>query len=75
MSGHSHWSSIKHQKGAADAKKSKVFSKMAREITVAAREGGSNLTNNPKLKLIIEKAKSFNRSISRPWFWSSLCIY
>ena len=60
MSGHSHWSSIKHQKGAADAKKSKVFSKMAREITVAAREGGSNLTNNPKLKLIIEKAKSFN---------------
>jgi YebC/PmpR family DNA-binding regulatory protein len=57
MSGHSHWHSIKYQKTAADAKKSKAFSKMSREITIAAREGG-NPEFNSKLRLAIERAKS-----------------
>jgi len=57
MSGHSHWKSIKYQKTAADAKKSQAFSKISREITVAARSGGSDPTFNSKLRLVIEKAK------------------
>lgn len=60
MSGHSHWHSIKYQKGVVDAKKSKVFSKMAREIMVAAREGGSNPDTNSGLRLAVERAKSMN---------------
>ncbi|MFH1820584.1 MAG: YebC/PmpR family DNA-binding transcriptional regulator [Candidatus Nealsonbacteria bacterium] len=60
MSGHSHWSKIKWQKGAADAKKGKVFSKLSREITMTAREGGSDLNFNPKLRMVVEKARSFN---------------
>lgn len=60
MAGHSHWSKIKYRKEATDAKKSQAFSKMAREITVAVREGGGNPEFNPKLKLVIEKAKSIN---------------
>lgn len=59
MSGHSHWAGIKHKKGLADAKRSKAFSKIAREITIAAREGG-NPEFNSKLKLVIEKAKVIN---------------
>jgi len=59
MSGHSHWSSIKHKKGRADEKRSKIFSKMSKIITVAAKDGGDpNL--NSKLALAIEKAKAFN---------------
>ncbi len=60
MSGHSHWHSIKYQKGAADAKKSKAFSKITRLIAVAAREGGSDPGVNSKLRLAIEQAKSLN---------------
>src|SRR3972149_4179055 len=60
MAGHSHWASIKHKKGAADAKKGKVFSKIARMITVAARKGGSDPDMNPKLQLAIDKARSVN---------------
>jgi YebC/PmpR family DNA-binding regulatory protein len=60
MSGHSHWASIKHKKGAADAKRSKVFSKLAREITVAAREGGGDTTFNSKLRMVVDKAKALN---------------
>jgi YebC/PmpR family DNA-binding regulatory protein len=60
MSGHSHWSSIKHKKGAADAKRSKLFSKLAREITVAAREGGGDVAFNSKLRMVVDKAKSLN---------------
>lgn len=60
MSGHSHWATIKHKKGAADEKRGQVFSKLARMITVAAREGGGNPENNPKLRAAIEKAKSLN---------------
>jgi len=60
MSGHSHWHSIRYKKGIADAKKSKAFSKMSREITIAAREGGGNPEFNTKLRLAIERAKSIN---------------
>ena len=60
MSGHSHWHSIKYAKGLTDKRKGLAFSKMAREITIAAREGGGDPNFNPKLKLAIEKAKSLN---------------
>ena len=60
MSGHSKWASIKHKKGAADAKRGRLFSKLIREITVAAREGGGNPEANPRLRLAIQKAKDSN---------------
>lgn len=59
MSGHSHWSSIKHKKGITDARKGKIFSKMAKMITVAARKGGDP-EMNPVLRLAIEKARAVN---------------
>ena len=60
MSGHSHWSSIKYQKGAADAKRGKIFSKLARQISVAAKEKGGDIETNPSLRMIIETSKKFN---------------
>ncbi|MDN3514998.1 MAG: YebC/PmpR family DNA-binding transcriptional regulator [Candidatus Brocadia sp.] len=60
MAGHSHWASIKHKKGAADAKKGKAFSKLARMITVAAKRGGGDPDMNPKLQLAISKARAVN---------------
>ncbi len=60
MAGHSHWSSIKHKKGAADAKRGKVFSKLARAIISAARQGGGNPEMNLKLQYAIDKAKCEN---------------
>jgi YebC/PmpR family DNA-binding regulatory protein len=60
MSGHSKWSSIKHQKAANDAKKGQVFTKVAREITLAAREGGGNPDGNYRLRLAMEKARDVN---------------
>ena len=60
MSGHSHWHSIKHKKGAADAKKSKLFSKVIRLLSVAAKEGGQDPDANPRLRLAVEKAKLIN---------------
>ncbi len=60
MSGHSKWATIKHKKAKEDAKRGKVFTKLIREITVAAREGGGDLNGNAKLRLIVEKAKSVN---------------
>lgn len=60
MSGHSHWSKIKHDKKASDAKKGKVFSKMARLISLAAREGGADPSTNSELRLVIERAKAIN---------------
>ncbi len=59
MSGHSHWAGIKHKKGLADIQRSKAFSKLAREITIAAREGPDPAIN-PKLRTAIEKARSLN---------------
>lgn len=60
MSGHSKWSTIKRRKGAEDAKRGKIFTRLARDITVAAREGGGDENGNPKLKLAIAKAKENN---------------
>lgn len=60
MSGHSKWASIKHKKGAVDAKRGKLFTKLIREITVAAREGGGDTDSNPRLRLAIQKAKDAN---------------
>ncbi len=57
MSGHSKWHSIKHKKGAADAKRGKLFSKLARAITVAARDGGGDIGGNPTLATAVQKAK------------------
>jgi YebC/PmpR family DNA-binding regulatory protein len=58
MSGHSKWSSIKHKKGAADAKRGQLFTKLAKAITIAAREGGGDPDGNPTLATAIEKAKA-----------------
>lgn len=60
MSGHSKWATIKHKKAKEDSKRGKVFTKIVREITVAAREGGGDPAGNPKLRLILEKAKACN---------------
>ena len=57
MSGHSKWSTIKHQKGAKDARRGKLFAKLIRAIEIAAREGGSNPDGNPTLADAIQKAK------------------
>src|ERR1700741_3205459 len=57
MSGHSKWSSIKHKKSAADAKRGKLFSKLARAITVAARDGGGDIEGNPSLGTAVQKAR------------------
>lgn len=60
MSGHNKWSTIKRKKGANDAKRSKMFSKIIKEITVAVKEGGPNEDSNPRLRLAIQNAKSVN---------------
>jgi YebC/PmpR family DNA-binding regulatory protein len=60
MSGHSKWSSIKHKKGAADARRGKLFSKLSRAIIVAAKEGGPEPSNNLALQNAIEKARSYS---------------
>jgi len=60
MSGHSKWSTIKRKKGALDAKRSKIFTKIIKEITVAVREGGPDLTGNPRLRLAIQNSKAAN---------------
>ncbi len=60
MSGHSKWSTIKHKKGAADAKRGKIFTKLIKEVTVAARSGGGDPGGNPRLRTAIDKAKAEN---------------
>ena len=60
MSGHSKWSSIKHKKGAADAKRGKLFTKLSRAIIVAAKEGGPDPSGNASLQNAIDKAKSYS---------------
>ena len=57
MSGHSKWSSIKHKKGAADAKRGKIFTRLAKEITVASRDAGGDPDMNPRLRNAISDAK------------------
>jgi YebC/PmpR family DNA-binding regulatory protein len=60
MSGHSKWSTIKHKKGAADAKRGRVFTKLIREITMAAKQGGGAAESNPRLRKAIDDAKAVN---------------
>jgi len=60
MSGHSKWSSIKHKKGAADAKRGRIFTRIIREISVAARAGGGDPDGNPRLRTAIAAAKAEN---------------
>ncbi|MDQ3068769.1 MAG: YebC/PmpR family DNA-binding transcriptional regulator [Acidobacteriota bacterium] len=60
MSGHSKWHTIKHKKGAADAKRGKIFTRIIKELTVAARHGGGDPDKNPRLRTIIADAKSVN---------------
>ena len=58
MAGHSKWSNIKHRKAGQDAKRSKIFTKIIRELTVAARDGGGHVDDNPGLRTVVEKAKA-----------------
>jgi transcriptional/translational regulatory protein YebC/TACO1 len=60
MSGHSKWHSIKHKKGAADAKRGKIFTRLAREITVAARDGGGDPSMNARLRKAVSDGKAAN---------------
>jgi len=60
MSGHSKWSTIKHKKGRADAKRGKLFTKLIREITVSAREAGGEIESNPRLRAAVATAKASN---------------
>lgn len=60
MSGHSKWKTIQHKKGAADAKRGKIFSKLSKELSVAAREGGSDPEKNAGLRTVMQKAKAAN---------------
>ena len=60
MAGHSKWANIKHRKAAADAKKGKVFTRLIKEITVAAKLGGADANSNPRLRLAMDKAREAN---------------
>ena len=60
MSGHSKWSTIKHKKAKEDAKRGKIFTRLIKEITVAAREGGGDMAANARLRMVVDKAKAAN---------------
>src|SRR5512135_3677330 len=60
MAGHSKWANIQHRKGRQDEKRGKIWTRVIREITVAARQGGGDLAMNPRLRLAVEKAKAAN---------------
>ena len=60
MGGHSHWAGIKHKKALVDAKKGKVFTKILREITIAAKMGGGNPDQNPRLRKAVDDARAAN---------------
>ncbi len=60
MSGHSKWSTIKHKKAATDAKRSKIWSKLSKGITIAAKMGSGDPYDNPRLRLAVDKAKAAN---------------
>lgn len=72
MAGHSKWANIKHRKAAQDAKRGKIFTKIIRELVVAAKQGGGNVEDNPKLRAVVDKAlganmtrDTINRAIAR----------
>ncbi len=60
MAGHSKWANIKHRKGAQDAKRAKIFTRIIKELTIAARDGGADIETNPKLRLAVQNAKGAN---------------
>ena len=60
MAGHSKWANIKHRKAGQDAKRGKVFTKIIRELTVAAKVGGANPDDNPRLRAVVDKALGAN---------------
>lgn len=60
MAGHSKWNNIKHRKGAQDKKRASIFTKLGRELTIAAKEAGGDINFNPRLRLAVEKAKAAN---------------
>ncbi len=60
MAGHSKWANIQHRKGRQDEKRGKIWTRVIREITVAARQGGADLSSNPRLRLAVDKAKAAN---------------
>ena len=60
MAGHSKWANIKHKKAANDKKRGKLWSKLIREVTVAAKEGGGDIESNPRLRLAVDKARGAN---------------
>ena len=62
MAGHSKWANIKHKKAKEDAKRGKVFTKLIREITVAAKQGGGDIDANPRLRLAVDKGYAANMS-------------
>lgn len=63
MSGHSKWANIKHKKGATDAKRGKIFTRISKEITVAARLGGGDITGNPRLRIAVQNGRAANMSM------------
>ena len=65
MAGHSKWANIQHRKGRQDEKRGKIWTRIIREITVAARQGGADVSANPRLRLAIEKAKAANMPADR----------
>ena len=65
MAGHSKWANIQHRKGRQDEKRGKVWTRIIREITVAARQGGADISANPRLRLAIDKAKAANMPADR----------
>ncbi len=60
MAGHSKWANIKHRKAGQDAKRGKIFTKIIRELTVAAKAGGGNVADNPRLRAVVDKALGAN---------------
>ncbi|MDR0588191.1 MAG: YebC/PmpR family DNA-binding transcriptional regulator, partial [Burkholderiales bacterium] len=60
MAGHSKWANIKHKKAATDAKRGKIFTRLIKEITVASRMGGGDISSNPRLRLAVDKAYDQN---------------
>ncbi|RQO56355.1 YebC/PmpR family DNA-binding transcriptional regulator [Paucibacter sp. KBW04] len=65
MAGHSKWANIQHRKGRQDEKRGKIWTRIIREITVAARQGGPDVKDNPRLRLAVEKAKAANMPADR----------
>ena len=65
MAGHSKWANIQHRKGRQDEKRGRIWTRLIREIMVAARLGGADLDTNPRLRLAVEKAKAADRKSTR----------